>query len=451
MGPGSVIAGKYELTRPLGEGGMGAVWEARNLRTQRSFALKLVHGDADLLPELRERMLREASVAGRLEHPNVIEVYDVGETDAGDPFLVMELLRGETLAELLDRRGALDQIRAAAIGAEVSSALQAAHGAGVIHRDLKPANVFLHQDAARGRVVKVLDFGVSKLTGSESTSATVTGAPIGTPAYMSPEQARGKREIDGRTDLWAVGVMLFEMVAGRLPFAGETAYAVVGEVLHAAIPRLSSVVPSVSPELDAIVARCLDRDPARRFASATELRAALQTLLPKQPSALVADFDEDATVSRSAPKNLIPAEVSETATTAVVGPRAPVLAATPALARQRPAALWPLVGAGVVGSLFLLGLAGGMWFLREKPAGDPIVAIETSTTATQLGGAAPPSATAEPRPSAAPPPPPSVTPVEPAPSASAAPAAKRPVPRFYPCPKDKIILDAHGRKTCVRR
>lgn len=433
MGPGSVISNKYRLVRCLGEGGMGAVWEALNLRTQRPFALKLVHGDSDFAPELRERMLREASVAGRLEHPNVIEVYDVGETESGEPYLVMELLRGESLADFLDRRGALDSTRAAAVGAEVAAALTAAHAAGVVHRDLKPANVFLHEDPAHGRVVKVLDFGVSKLLAKDSPSSTATGAPIGTPAYMSPEQAEGRSDVDQRTDLWSLGVMLFEMVAGRLPFDGATAFAVVGEVLHAPIPRLADRARDVDPRLDAIVARCLVRDPARRIGTARELGAELESLLPKRAGALVADFDEDATLSRKVARDVAPSEISDTATTAVVGPQA--AGVTPALTPEKRALPVRLlaIGAAALAAVVVAVIVVGS---RQSAPAD-VEPVPASAPATS----APPSA--EPLPSPAPP----------QPSASASAPEKKPAkPRFAPCPKDKLLIDpVTGKPTCVRR
>jgi len=426
MGPGSVISNKYRLVRCLGEGGMGAVWEALNLRTQRSFALKLVRGDEHILPELRVRMLKEASVAGRLEHPNVIEVYDVGETESGDPYLVMELLRGETLAELLDRRGSFDTTRAAAVGAEVAAALAAAHAAGVVHRDLKPANVFLHEDPARGRVVKVLDFGVSKLIDPASPSATVTGAPIGTPAYMSPEQARGSRDVDARTDVWALGVMLFEMVAGRLPFGGATAFEVVGEVLHARIPRLGDWVTDADPRFDDIVARCLEREPKKRFGSARELGAELESLLPKRASALVTDFDEDATLSRKvAARGPPPGAVSDSATTELTPP-------VPTGKRKWPA---PALAAGGVALLFVVGLVLGQLYVRSGPAAE---VVSASPPAPSLAMTAEPSASAAP---------PSLVP-----SAAATASEKKPPRRVAPCPKEKLLIDpVTGKPTCVRR
>jgi len=346
MGPGTVIAKKYRLVRSLGEGAMGTVWEAVNLFTHRPFALKLVRADAAAGSELMERMLREASAAGRLQHPNVIEVYDFGTTESGEPFLVMELLTGQTLESLLEQRSRLDVVRAAAVGVEVARALSVAHAAGIIHRDLKPANIFVHEEMERVRVIKVLDFGVSKHVGADPGTATITGVPIGTPAYMSPEQAQAMKSLDFTADIWALGVILFELVTGRLPYQGATAYAIVGELLHARIPRISEVLPEIDPQFDAIVARCLERDLTRRFASAREVEVQLESLLPKSSGAVLMDLDEDATLSRSAPAALAAATLPVDAAAQTVlggpasspeasGPHVPVMSAADITGPQR--------------------------------------------------------------------------------------------------------------------
>ena len=301
MKPGTVIAGKYRLVRRLGDGAMGAVWEAINELTQRAFAIKLIHASAVGGDELRTRMMREARAAGRLHHRNVIEVYDVGETDAGDPFLVMELLRGETLDELLQRKQQLPVNLTCAIGIEVARALAAAHDAGIIHRDLKPANIFLHREPDLGVVVKVLDFGVSKVTSDQNASATTTGTAIGSPAYMSPEQAVGAPDIDARSDLWSVGVLLLEAASGTPAFKGDTIYAIVGNILHGEIPRLGARAPNVDSRLSEIVGRCLVRDRSARIPSARELAAQLELLLPSSAEAVLEDLEEEPTLAKESP------------------------------------------------------------------------------------------------------------------------------------------------------
>jgi eukaryotic-like serine/threonine-protein kinase len=275
MSTGATIAGKYQLLRPLGKGSMGEVWAARHVGLGREVALKLIYEGS---PELAARLKREALACGRLEHPNVVRVYDFGETESGDPFLVMELLSGETLADRLASSPRLDAKEAVRIMLDVARALSAAHAAGVVHRDLKPANVFLCQ-SPHGESVKVLDFGVSKIISVDDMSVTTTGALVGSPAYMSPEQARALREIDPRADLWSVGVLLFEMLTGTRPFPSPTVVGVVADILAGPIPTLASALADVDPRLDAAVRRCLTRDLDKRMPSAAALIEALTPVL----------------------------------------------------------------------------------------------------------------------------------------------------------------------------
>ncbi len=283
MESGSTIAGRYRLLRRLGAGAMGVVWAATNVFTDRVVALKLIPQGAVGGHELRARMLREARACGRIQHRNVVEIYDVGQTDEGDPFLVMQLLRGETLEQRLRREGPLAPQQAIVVALQIARALAAAHAAGVVHRDLKPANVFLHREPDDpAAVVKVLDFGVSKVLVADPSLATVTGSVIGSPAYMSPEQARGASGLDARSDVWSFGALVFELVAGRVAFVGDTAYAAVAEVLHGQVPRLANHVAGVDPRLDELVARCLEREVARR-PDASQLIEELESLLGTEP------------------------------------------------------------------------------------------------------------------------------------------------------------------------
>src|SRR6185503_1947788 len=212
-----LISGKYRLTQRLGAGAMGEVWEATNELTGCKVALKRILNPTD---DLRRRLLQEARACGSLEHRNIVKVYDVVETDNGDPILVMQRLTGETLAEMLRRKRKLEPPLAASIGRDIACALGAAHDAQFVHRDLKPANVFLHRehDVGEGEfVLKVLDFGVSKSMAPGDGPATITGMVLGSPAYMSPEQVRMAKDLDPRTDLWSLGIILFEMVTGERP------------------------------------------------------------------------------------------------------------------------------------------------------------------------------------------------------------------------------------------
>ncbi|WP_437915437.1 protein kinase [Sorangium sp. So ce302] len=270
---GLVIAEKYKLVRRLGEGSMGVVWAALNLSTSREVALKLIHRPD---PELRRRLQREGRNGGALRHRNVIDMYDMGETEFGEPFLVMQLLTGETLADLLVRRRRLDADVAASIGRDVARGLAAVHALHIVHRDLKPANIFLHREAdADEPVVKVLDFGVAKNLAVNDGIRTATGGAVGSPLYMSPEQVRAEPNVDHRADIWSLGVVLFEMLTGMRPFQGD-ARAVFTGILTGEIPKISRYVRRVDPGLVELVARCMARHRDERIGSAAEVADLLE-------------------------------------------------------------------------------------------------------------------------------------------------------------------------------
>jgi len=284
MRSGDIVGGKYRLTRQIGEGAMGTVWAAVHEAISRDVALKLIVRSDE---ELRRRLLREARACGQLRHRNIIEVHDLGTTDKGDPFLVMPLLNGETLADLLKRKRKLDARTAAGIGRDVARALSAAHAAGVIHRDLKPANIFLHhEEGADEVVVKVLDFGVSKNLVASDGTCTVTGGIVGSLAYMSPEQAQASRNIDCRADIWALGVVLFEMLTGTRPIQGDVNN-ILYQICKADIPPVSRYLRHFDPAFEAFIARCLSREPSERVASASEAAEALKRFAQASYSAPV--------------------------------------------------------------------------------------------------------------------------------------------------------------------
>ena len=280
--PGVLVAGKYRLLRPLGEGAMGVVWAAMNETTVREVALKLI---ARPDPELRRRLQREARACGALRHPNIVDVYDVAQTDTGDPLLVMELLTGQSVAELLAGKRRLEPALAAWIARDVAGALAAAHAQGIIHRDLKPANLFLHRPASRSShpaaddpVVKVLDFGVAKHLGATDGYRTAEGGAVGSPFYMSPEQFRADPDLDPRSDLWSLGVVLFEMLAGVRPFQGDS-LTLPAQILSGEIPKLSRFLRHADERLVEVVDRCLRRRREERFARAEEVADRLDAFL----------------------------------------------------------------------------------------------------------------------------------------------------------------------------
>ena len=279
---GRVLDGRYVIGDPLGEGGMGIVYAARQSETQRQVAIKVLRSEPHRLPEALERFRREARAAGLVGHDNICDVLDVGRLDDGTPYLVMPLLRGRTLGAVLREAGPLPVARVVDIGAQILSGLAAAHGAGIIHRDLKPENVFLVRMGDRDDFVKLLDFGISKSIDAPASDGAIThtGSVVGTPFYMAPEQARGRKDLDARVDLYAVGVMLYRMTTGRLPFAGDGYNAIISSILVDPYPPPGSLRPDLPRALEAVILRAMDRDRHARFASAGEMRAALLAVVP---------------------------------------------------------------------------------------------------------------------------------------------------------------------------
>ncbi|MCA9674257.1 MAG: serine/threonine protein kinase, partial [Myxococcales bacterium] len=272
------IVGNYRLVSLLGKGGMGMVYRAEHVQLGRPAALKMLLPQLSRDPAIVQRFFNEARAASAIDHPGIVEIYDFGTHDDGSAYLVMALLRGETLAQRL-ARGPVPPVDAANILGQVAGALSAAHAQGIVHRDLKPDNIFLvpHDLMPGGIQVKLLDFGIAKLA-DEPTSGvrTQTGTMIGTPAYMSPEQCMGLPEVDHRTDLYAVGCILFHLLCGRPPFVSEHGTGmIIAAHLRDPAPDPRTFEPAAPAPLAAIALRLLEKDPAARFQSASELRAAL--------------------------------------------------------------------------------------------------------------------------------------------------------------------------------
>ena len=276
MGPGTgtLLGGRYLLERPIAEGGMGAVWRAQHVKLDVPVAVKLMSPLLAASEQARGRFEREAKAAARLASPHVVEVHDYG-VDADTPYIVMELLEGEDLAARLESAGRLGVDETVEIVEQIARALETAHAAGVVHRDLKPGNVFLAQ-RARDVIVKVLDFGIAKLHADPGAAGTMPGTLMGSPSFMSPEQARGGGGLDHRTDLWSLGVLAFQCLTGRLPFAADDLAELIVEICTGEAPAASAWVPRLGPEIDAFFARALARPIAERFRSAIELSDALR-------------------------------------------------------------------------------------------------------------------------------------------------------------------------------
>jgi serine/threonine protein kinase len=274
---GTTIAGKYHLDRLLGKGGMGAVYQATHTGIDRKFALKLMHELADQAPDSEARFEREARAAGRIGHPNIVDVFDFGRTEEGAPYIVMELCEGESLAERIVR-GPLPSQEACEVAVEMLRALEAAHEAGIVHRDIKPANVFLVVDANGKRSVKVLDFGIAKFVEGDVT-LTHTGAVIGSPLYMAPEQVLAEKDVDAQVDVWSVGATLYEMVTGVTPHKAPSHAAVIARIVTVPAVSMRTHREDIDPQLDAIVLRALSIDKTQRFATAAAMRVAIDNYL----------------------------------------------------------------------------------------------------------------------------------------------------------------------------
>ena len=273
---GEVVGGKYRIGRFLASGGMGSVYEAQHTLVKRRFAVKFLHPDLAQRRDLLARFQREAEAAGALESENVAASVDLGIAGDGSPYIVMEYLVGESLELLLERSGQLALERATDLVAQACRGVQAAHALGIVHRDLKPHNLFVCRREDGTDLVKVLDFGVAKLEVVEkSSAATRTGTVLGTPAYMSPEQARGEKDVDHHADIYALGAILYELLSGKKPHPGESHNAVLHHIATQPAVPLDSVAPGLPAELVELVARALSGDLAARPASAEALAQAL--------------------------------------------------------------------------------------------------------------------------------------------------------------------------------
>ncbi len=394
---GTVVNDRYRIVRVLGEGGMGTVFEAEHELVGKRVALKM------LLPELAsdagilERFRREARAASTIGHEHIVDVLDMGALPNGAPFIAMELLNGQELAELLRDAGPLPAGRAVRIMLDVCSALSAAHAAGIVHRDLKPANIFLVERGDGLDFPKVLDFGISKIQGKgvNDQGLTKTGIAMGTPAYMSPEQAQGLKTVDQRTDVYAIGTILFEMLTGRTPFRADTYATLLIKVLMQPPPPLSDFRKDLPPELTAIVQRTLEKEPERRFESMDELAEALKPF---------AELD--------APVDMIPAEQQPSEPSVPRGPQTHILEAREAARADvslPPAppkrSLAPLV-IGVVVAMLALGGLGAFLALSgssETSEGETARADthpgETSDTGSDPSGPAADESATPPEPS----------------------------------------------------
>ncbi|MBZ0120813.1 MAG: serine/threonine protein kinase, partial [Sandaracinaceae bacterium] len=280
--PGSIILGRYRLLSPLASGAMGSVWRAQDLTLLRTVALKLLFVREDAAGRtMGERFLREARIAAGIRHRNVVDVLDFGTSEQGRPFMVMELLEGESLESRCERLPALTLHELITIVAGVLDGLTAVHKVGVVHRDLKPANILLVASEDSDPRPKLVDFGVAHAPERRSALTSVTGIVVGTPEYMSPEQARGV-PVDARSDLYSVGAILYEALAGRLPYEQEALGDLIIAIASGGAPPVAEVRPEVGEAISAVVSRAMELRPEDRFQSAREMRDALLRALWKR-------------------------------------------------------------------------------------------------------------------------------------------------------------------------
>jgi len=272
---GTTLRGTYRILRTLDQGGMGMVFDAEHVRLKRRVAVKVLAQHLAKDAHALARFNREAEIISQLQHPHVVQVTDFDTTEAGEPYLVMELLAGESLATRLERERCLPVVEAVSLAHQVSSGLAAAHAANIVHRDLKPANIFLTQVSGQGTLVKLLDFGISKRAGG-GKGLTGEYDILGTPDYMAPEQALGKTaHVDHRGDQYALAVITYEMLAGRTPFAGDDVMDVLRQVISSDPPPIEQLAPHVSTDVGDILRRALSKDPEQRFPSISEFASAL--------------------------------------------------------------------------------------------------------------------------------------------------------------------------------
>lgn len=338
--------GRYRITAELGRGGMGVVYKAWEESLQRYVAIKmlgdaLAHDDA-----LVERFLREARAVADLSHPNVVQVFTV-DTHEGRPYFAMEYVEGESLKDLIHTSRRIDPRRAARIVREAASGLDAAHAKGVIHRDVKPDNIMLTKYGG----VKVVDFGIARTADAESR-LTGTGMMVGTPNYLCPEVCLGQ-EVDGRSDLFSLGVVLYEMLAGTTPFQADSPMAMMTAVVREAVPDIRQLAPEVDDDLRAILAHLLEKDPQARYRSGAELVEDLDAWLAGEALLHARPASDAPTVARARPE-------LETTTEARPLPATEA----PAARRRAPGAAWML------GLLLIVGVAGGSWFYVAQPSPD---------------------------------------------------------------------------------
>jgi len=406
--------GAYRVLREIGRGGMGSVWLAEHVVLGRRAALKMLHPEFSSRPGIVTRFFNEARAATAIPDPGIVQIFDFGQHVDGSAYIVMELLDGEPLDRRLQRAGALGLVDGLRLMRQVASTLGAAHARGIIHRDLKPENIYIVRDpeVPGGERAKVLDFGIAKLAGTEGGVKTQTEAMLGTPAFMSPEQCRGAAHVDPRSDVYALGCVLFTLAVGRPPFQADGIGDMIVMQLHDPAPVPSQLRPGIPPEIDQLVLRCLAKDPAQRFPTAADLATAISAVLGSSVPVLPARAGDYA--AGTAPTTL------SSATGATRAPRA---------TRSHAGRIAAIAGLGAAGLAIAIAVARG---------GDPPAPALTPPPAPAPNP--PPSPAPEHQPPAAPSPAPAVAappaPAPPDPGARVAPILRDALARFVAWSRD---------------
>jgi serine/threonine protein kinase len=402
--PGEIIAQKYVVESLIGVGGMGLVLAARHIQLNQRVAIKLLRKESALVGSSASRFLREARAAAALASEHVARVLDVGTLENGLPYIVMEFLSGSDLAGLVQQRGRIPYPEAVSLVLQACEAIAEAHALGIIHRDLKPSNVFVTQRPDGTALVKVLDFGISKFQNplafaGEEATLTASGSVVGSPAYMSPEQIRSAKGTDARSDVWAMGVILHELLTGQNPFIGETLGDTLVKIASEPAPSVRDSVPEVPTPLAFVIKRCLERDPAQRVGSIADLARALEPFAGGDMSSFVARIVRVATSTR--PVSVTPSDgdpiAASGATLRMATPQETDQAwhQAPEQAKSRRRVTWTLAA----GLLAAAAIAGGVSLSRPtRPVAPPRAGELETTTADLL----PPPRPVEPLTSAAP-------------------------------------------------
>jgi serine/threonine-protein kinase len=386
---GQIIDRKYRVERVLGAGGMGIVVAAQHLALAKPVALKFLSGDRHENADAVARLNREARALARITSAHVAQILDVGACENGEPYLVMEYLHGTDLANLLKREKRLSIETATDYIIQACEGVAEAHAIGIVHRDLKPSNLFLATVTGGAPLIKVLDFGIAKsitlpLSDASQPSATTTGALIGSPSYMSPEQIRDARRVDWRTDIWALGVVLYELLCGKLPFHGTTLAGTLAAVAADAATPIRSIRSDVPIELEAVILRCLEKNIDLRYQSLEQLAAALLAFAPSESRSAADRIHRILQAAPAPPVESVPRDV-EGSTESQLATARNDLDSLPLSRGRNVSVLRWLLPLGLAGLTAGLGVAQGRWQTALRPSSTPETSVtQTSVTQTSV-------------------------------------------------------------------